>query len=317
MDGNEEALLRKRSNDLILLQKINWIATAVLGACTVILLLWIYQVSRQAIAEEQKRIQDLESEIVERKKIEKNLLLTTARLTSSNTDLQQFAYVASHDLQEPLRAVAGFLTLIESKNKGKIDPDTEAWIGYAVEGAQRMRTLINDLLRYARVDSQGKELALVDCNAALQTAKRNLALLLDETETEIISDKLPQLIADEGQLAQLFQNLIANAVKFKGPEKPRLILRVVQRQGEWVFSIQDNGIGFEEDHAKRIFVIFQRLHGRDEYKGTGIGLALCKKIVERHGGRIWAQSQTGKGSTFYFTLPVISGGDSERIAQSK
>jgi len=321
---NEERLLAARNADLVAVQRINWIATAFLAVFSVVLLIWVFRVIRQAVAEEQKKVAVLQAEMEERRKVENDLLLTAQKLASSNTDLQQFAYVASHDLQEPLRAVAGFLTLIVSKNKGKLDPETEGWINHAVEGAQRMRTLINDLLSYARVDSQGKALTPVDCNRALQQAKNSLAVLLDEEQCLIESDKLPLVLGDEGQLAQVFQNLIANAVKFRSSARPQIVIKVSQEHSDWTFSVQDNGIGFEEEHAKRIFVIFQRLHGRDEYKGTGIGLAICKKIAGRHGGRIWAQSELGKGSTFFFTIPVANlaanfnahGDQIEQIAQS-
>jgi len=316
MTVTEEALLQSRNAALTDIQRISWFSTALLGAFSLAFLVWVFRVTKQAVAEEQKRVAVLQAEVEERKKVESDLLLTAQKLASSNTDLQQFAYVASHDLQEPLRAVAGFLTLIVSKNKDKFDPETDAWITHAVEGAQRMRTLINDLLSYARVESQGKALVPTDCNRALEQAKNNLSVLIDETQCVIDSDKLPTVIGDEGQLAQLFQNLIGNAIKFQAEQKPHVVIRVLERHSEWTFSIKDNGIGFEEEHAKRIFVIFQRLHGRDEYKGTGIGLALCKKIVQRHGGRIWAQSEPGKGSTFYFTIPVVAGGPGEYAAQS-
>jgi len=326
MIDNEDRLLAARNADLLNLQRLNWFATAFLAVFSIFLLVWVFRITRQAIGEEQKKVVVLQAEVEERRKVENDLLLTAQKLASSNTDLQQFAYVASHDLQEPLRAVAGFLTLIVSKNKGKLDPETEVWINHAVEGAQRMRTLINDLLSYARVDSQGKALSPVDCNRALQLAKNDLSVLIDEAKCRIDSDHLPTVLGDEGQLAQVFQNLIANAIKFRSGENPHLVIRVEEKHSEWTFSVQDNGIGFEEEHAKRIFVIFQRLHGRDEYKGTGIGLAICKKIVGRHGGRIWARSQPAseagagpaKGSTFYFTIPVIGapGGHIEHLAQS-
>jgi light-regulated signal transduction histidine kinase (bacteriophytochrome) len=183
----------------------------------------------------------------------------------SASNLQQFAYVASHDFQEPLGAVGGFLPLILSKNKGRFDTETEGWINYAVDGAQRMRTLINDLLSYARVESQGEELEIIDCNAALQLAEKNLSLLLSESATNLMACELLHVMGLQGQLAQVFQNLISNAVKYRGPENPNIAMRVVEKHSDWIFSVQDNGIGFEEEYAKRIFVIFQRLHGRDEY----------------------------------------------------
>jgi signal transduction histidine kinase len=311
MIQTEDGLLKERTDALLTIQRINWLVTGLLAVFLLGTLSWVYTVARRAIAEEQATVTALLNEIEDRKRIENDLTAMASRLASSNTDLQQFAYVASHDLQEPLRAVAGFLTLIVSKNKGRLDPETDAWIDHAVQGAQRMRALINDLLSYARVESQGKPLVRTSCNAALQRAKENLSVLLEETNTKIKAEDLPEVAGDESQLGQLFQNLLSNAVKFRSQEEPLINIRVVKRDGDWIISMQDNGMGFDEEHAKRIFVIFQRLHGRDEYKGTGIGLALCKKIVERHSGRIWAQSQPGKGSIFSFTIPVVN----EKTAQ--
>jgi light-regulated signal transduction histidine kinase (bacteriophytochrome) len=288
--------------------------TGILSILIFGLLSWVYKVTSKAIEDEKVRVKELntfniglQNEIEQRIKTEKALKEATVKLTSSNTDLQQFAYVASHDLQEPLRAVSGFLTLIMSKHKGKLDPETESWINHAVEGSQRMRSLINDLLVYARVESRGKVLTEIDCNAALALAKKDLAVVLEETEAEIVSEDLPRVLGDVGQLGQLLQNLIGNAVKFRGNKKPVVNITVLKKNSDWQFSVKDNGIGFDIEHADRIFVIFQRLQGREEYQGTGIGLALCKKIVERHGGRIWAESEKGSGSTFFFTIPVMEG----------
>jgi light-regulated signal transduction histidine kinase (bacteriophytochrome) len=255
--------------------------------------------------DDRAKIKALEAEIEQRKKTERALKETTVKLTSSNTDLQQFAYVASHDLQEPLRAVAGFLTLIAKKEKERLDSETEGWINHAVEGAQRMRSLINDLLAYARIESRGKELKETDCNAALAIAKKDLSVVLEETEAQIISEDLPKVLGEQGQLAQLFQNLIGNALKFHDVEKPVVTISVHRKNDDWLFAVKDNGLGFDQSHAERIFVIFQRLQGREVHKGTGIGLSICKKIVERHGGKIWVESAIGKGSTFFFTIPTI------------
>ncbi|MGA6829328.1 sensor histidine kinase [Nitrospira sp. NS4] len=230
---------------------------------------------------------------------------SNAELARSNADLQQFAYVASHDLQEPLRMIASYTQLLARRYKGKLDADADDFIGYAVDGATRMQRLINDLLTYSRVTTQGKIFERVDCNQLLDGVLTNLRLAVEENRAVVTHDALPVVTADGGQLGQLFQNLIGNAIKFHGEEPPRVHVSVELRNNEWQFSVRDNGIGVDPQYAERIFVIFQRLHNREDYPGTGIGLALCKKIVERHGGRIWVESPIGRGAVFYFTLPVI------------
>ena len=224
-------------------------------------------------------------------------------LERSNAELQQFAYVASHDLQEPLRMVASYTQLLEKRYKGNLDADADEFIAYAVDGALRMQEIIQSLLYFSRVGSQGNPLQLTESESAFKQAMANMKLAIDESGAEMTHDPLPQVKADETQLIQLFQNLLANAIKFRRKEQPRIHVSAKQDENESLFSVSDNGIGLNPEYFDRIFVIFQRLHGREEYSGTGIGLSICKRIVERHGGRIWVESQPGEGSTFYFTIP--------------
>jgi PAS domain S-box-containing protein len=223
-------------------------------------------------------------------------------LARSNKDLEQFAYVASHDLQEPLRAVAGFVGLLQRRYEEKLDAKADSYIAAAVEGAARMQSLIADLLEYSRVDTQGHTLESIEAATALNDALINLAASIRETGAGIIVDQLPAVTADRIQLTQLFQNLVGNAIKFRGDRPPEIQIRAKREQDSWLFSVQDNGIGIEREFTDKIFLIFQRLQTRDKYPGTGIGLAICKKIVERHGGRIWVESEPGQGSTFYFSI---------------
>ena len=223
-------------------------------------------------------------------------------LARSNAELEQFAYVASHDLQEPLRMVASYTQLLARRYRGKLDEDADEFIGYAVDGVNRMRELINDLLLYSRVGMQVEEFVPTDLERVVKDTLADLELTLEETDGVVTSDPLPVVLGDEGQLLQLFQNLIANALKFRGDDSPRVHISAQRSGKEWTVSIRDNGIGFDPEHLDRVFVIFQRLHNRREYPGTGIGLSLAKKVVERHSGRIWAESEPGRGSTFSFTL---------------
>ena len=227
----------------------------------------------------------------------------TAELTRSNAELGMFAYVASHDLQEPLRMVGSYLQLVDTRYREKLDAEAREFIEYAVDGAKRMQVLINDLLAFSRIGTQGQAFQPADCEAVLQTAMRNLQLAIRESGAQITHDPLPTLMGDATQLAQLFQNLIGNALKFRREESPEIHIRAGLKDGIWCLSVRDNGIGIEAKYFDRIFVVFQRLHGRVAYPGTGIGLAICKKIVERHGGTIWVESEFGKGSTFHFTIP--------------
>ncbi len=235
--------------------------------------------------------------------LEDRVAQRTRELERSNWDLQQFAYVASHDLKEPLRIVAGFVQLLEKRYSGKIDDKATQYISYVVDGVRQMDALIESLLSYARVGSQNEPLSHVNTETVLNRSLRYLGCLIDEKGATITWDSLPTVVADEGQLVQVFQNLLGNAIKFHSDRPPAVHVSCCQTGGEWLFSVRDNGIGIDAQYADRIFVIFQKLHARSVYEGTGIGLALCKRIVERHGGRIWMESALGVGSTFYFTVP--------------
>lgn len=231
------------------------------------------------------------------------LTRSLGELERSNRELEQFAYVASHDLQEPLRMVSSYTQLLAQRYHGELDEKAHKFIDYAVDGAVRMQRLINDLLAYSRVSTRGKDFELSDSQGALNEALDNLKAAIDESGAEIHCELLPQVPADQTQLVQLFQNLVGNALKFRGSEAPRIEVAARDLGDDWRFAVRDNGIGVEAQYAEKVFVIFQRLHSRQEYPGTGIGLAICKRIVERHGGRIWFKSEPGRGSTFYFTLP--------------
>ena len=225
-------------------------------------------------------------------------------LTRSNRDLEQFAYVASHDLQEPLRMVAIYTQLLAERYKGQLDANADKYIQYAMDGALRMQTLVQDLLTFSRVGRGGNHPKLTDCNEAVQAGLKNLQASILPSGAQVHCGPLPSVLGDSSLLAQVFQNLVGNAIKFRGPEPP-LIRVTAERQGkEWVFSVADNGIGIAPEHAETIFVIFKRLHTCAEYPGSGIGLSICKKIIEQHGGRIWVEPQGGKGATFKFTLPA-------------
>jgi signal transduction histidine kinase/CHASE3 domain sensor protein len=243
-------------------------------------------------------------DISERKRFEDILLRQSEELKRSNAELEQFAYVASHDLQEPLRMVASYMQLLAERYQGQLDAKADKFIGYAVDGARRMQCLINDLLALSRVNSRGAEFAPIECDSILGRVLHDLNTTIRETNALVECESLPTVAADEQQLGQLFQNLLGNALKFRAAATPHIRLCAEQQQAMWLFTVQDNGIGIEPQHAEKIFVLFQRLHSRQKYDGTGIGLAICKKIVERHGGRIWVESEPGKGSTFKFTLPV-------------
>ncbi|NTW01008.1 MAG: PAS domain S-box protein [Oscillochloris sp.] len=246
-------------------------------------------------------------DITMRKRDEAALHQTMEELRRSNADLEQFAYVASHDLQEPLRAVTGMVQLLQQRYQGQIDARADQYIGLAVEAATRMQALINDLLAFSRLERCGKPFVPTAAASALDGARMNLQVAIQESGAIITHDELPVVLADPTQLMQIFQNLLSNAIKFRSEESPHIHITAERRANAWCFSVHDNGIGIAPDYFTRIFVIFQRLHSRHAYPGTGIGLALCKKIVERHGGQIWVESRLGHGATFSFTIP-----DSER-----
>jgi light-regulated signal transduction histidine kinase (bacteriophytochrome) len=244
-------------------------------------------------------------DVTDRKQAEEQLKAAADDLARSNSELEQFAYVASHDLQEPLRMVASYTQLLSRRYKGKLDQDADEFISFAVDGARRMQELINDLLAYSRVGTRALQPERVDAKHVVDEVVRDLAPAIADNGARVSRDELPSLQADPTQLRQLFQNLIANGIKFRRPTEPPRVHVSAKRDGRsWVFGVRDNGIGIEPQYVERIFVLFQRLHTRDEYPGTGIGLAICKKIVERHGGEMWVESEPGHGTTFWFSLPA-------------
>jgi PAS domain S-box-containing protein len=252
----------------------------------------------------------LRMEIAARKVAEEALLRVAEDLKRSNLDLEQFGYAASHDLQEPLRAVAGYVKLLEHRFPEKLDAKMREYIAGAAEGAIRMERLITDLLSYSRVGTEGRGFAPANLQTVLNSVLHTLQFRIRAAHATVTSDPLPTLEVDEGQIAQLFQNLIGNALKFHGERPPQLHVGARPEAGRWVFWVRDNGIGIEPQHFERIFQVFQRLHTRNKYPGTGIGLAICKKIVERHGGAMWVESKPGAGSTFFFSLPDPQRGES-------
>ncbi len=273
--------------------------------------------SRQALKTDSQgapaSIIEINTDITDRKEAEQKQL-ALAEMERVNSELQQFAYIASHDLQEPLRAVAGCLQILEKRYKGHLDQRADELIQFAVDGAVRMCTLINDLLVLSRVDSENMMITVTDLQKVLDQVKTNLLTAIEESGAKITHGKLPLLHVNDTLLTMLFQNLISNAIKFRDSRDPKIHVDAIRKNGKWLFSIKDNGIGFDQKYANQIFQPFKRLHSKDEYPGTGIGLPICKRIVERHGGKIWADSQPGKGTTFHFTLTEVKGNDDSEKA---
>jgi PAS domain S-box-containing protein len=236
-----------------------------------------------------------------------SLARKTTELERSNAELEQFAYVASHDLQEPLRMISSYTQLLLRRHGNRFEGDAKEFMDFVIDGAARMKSLIEDLLAYSRIGRHGAHIQPTDCSVIFNKATANLRSRIDSNAATVTSGPLPKLAADELQLVQLFQNLISNAIKFKGGQPPQVHVSAQEQAAGWVFAVSDNGIGMESQYFERIFMMFQRLHSKAEYPGTGIGLAICKKVIDRHGGRIWVESQPGSGSTFYFSLPKTEG----------
>jgi signal transduction histidine kinase len=284
-----------------------WNATLIIGLGILstgagVLLIW-----RKREEEEQRKYREQLKEMVEKRTEELKIATEELRtamddLARSNADLQQFAYLASHDLQEPLQVIKGFLASLERRYKDKLDEKAHEFIRFTIESAKRMQDLIKDLLEYSRIGTKGKEFKPADCSLILDRAIFNLKVAIEESGAEVTHDSLPTVMSNAMQLTSLFQNLIGNAIKFHAAEAPKVHISAERKGDEWLFSVRDNGIGIDPKFADGIFAVFQRLPSSDKFPGTGIGLAICKKIVDLHGGRIWVDSKPGKGATFYFTI---------------
>jgi PAS domain S-box-containing protein len=244
--------------------------------------------------------ENLELKVKERTK---ELEEVITALKNSNEELEQFAHVTSHDLREPLRMITSFLQLLERRYNDQLDDDAHEFIEFAVDGAKRLDNMINDLLKYSQVKNMERKLVPVNTEEILKETLLNLKVPIDENNAIITHDPLPKILGDKEMLIQLFQNLISNSIKYRSDKSPKIHVSAIEQENQYCFSVKDNGIGISQDHLKRIFTIFQRLHTREQYEGTGIGLAIAQKIVHQLGGRIWAESEIGKGTTFYFTIP--------------
>ncbi len=275
--GAQDYLIKKEIDSKLLTRSIN------------------YSIERNKIEIElQKSQENLEEKVKER----------TKALEQSNKELKQFAYIASHDLKEPLRMITSFLQLLERRYTDKLDQDANEFIGFAVEGAKRLNEMINDLLEFSKVTRKKIDCSKVDINKVLEQTKMNLKYAIDTENAKINYNILPTIYGDEILIELLFRNIISNAIKYHSNETPKIDIMDTKQSNQHLFAIKDNGIGMSPEHLERIFTIFQRLHTKDEYEGTGIGLAIAQKIVIQHGGKIWAESELGKGTTFYFTLPI-------------
>ena len=280
-----------------------WPTELLLAGLFIIILFGIFLLGSAVIHRFDKREMSIvEDQLREIRVVEAQLAVRTKDLERSNHDLAQFAYVASHDLRAPVRAMKSFAQILVNDYTGRLDAEADEHLGFIVEGANRLESLINDLLAYSRIDAQGKGFEPVDCSVVFDQVKNDLLMDSDHSKAEVTRDDLPTIMADGTQMGQLFQNLLSNGIKFHGEAPPIVHMSVERNEKEWVFSVRDNGIGIEPEHAERIFAMFQRLHTQEEYPGTGMGSAICKKIVERHGGEIWVKSQVGGGSTFFFTI---------------
>ena len=244
-------------------------------------------------------------DITEIKKTEEELKRISEELARSNAELKDFAYIASHDLKKPLQSIESFANLLARRYKGKLDAKADEFISYIVEGVQRLQILIKDLLEYSQIETKAKNIKPTDCSFIVEEAMSNLKTAMDESNAVVTYNKLPTIMSDPQQIISLFQNLIDNAIKFRSNKAPRVRISADRKGNEWIFSIRDNGIGIDPENFEKIFVMFQRLHGSADFPGTGIGLSICKKIIERHGGRIWVESDPGKGATFFFVIPAI------------
>ena len=321
MKSEEERLLQQRSAELKASSR-RTRAVLVFGDALGLVFLGIAgfitqreMVKRSKAEEETRKLNvDLERKVAERTT---ELAARAKDLERSNMELQQFAYVASHDLQEPLRTIASFTQLLAKRYADKLDDKAREFIGFAVDGSKRMQTLINDLLAFSRVGTQRKAPAPVRCDTTLDAVLRSLKRAIEENGALITRDALPVVFADEVQLGQLLQNLVGNAIKFRSDKAPRIHIGAERGGPDWKIFVRDNGIGIAPEHYERIFVIFQRLHTKTEYAGTGIGLAVCKKIVERHGGRLWVEPTPGGGSTFCFTIAAAEGYQSNEQAKEQ
>jgi len=286
-----------------------WPTELLLAGLFIVILFGIFLLGSAVVHRFDKREMSLvENQLRAIRVVEAQLAERTKDLERSNRDLAQFAYVASHDLRAPVRAMKSFAQILVQDYTGKLDAEADEHLEFIVNGANRLESLINDLLAYSRIDSQGKDFEPVDCSVVFDQVKTDLLLDSDHAEAEVTRDDLPTVMADGTQMMQLFQNLISNGIKFHGEDPPIVHMSVERNEKEWLFAVRDNGIGIEPEHGERIFAMFQRLHTQEEYPGTGMGSAICKRIVERHGGKIWVKSKIGAGSTIFFTIETAGVG---------